>query len=64
MVVHVKFMALNDEGKIAEGIITDSPSVMAVRDKLEDMGAAVIYAEEATDEEVAELRAEKERGEQ
>lgn len=54
MVVHVKFMALNEDGEIAAGIIMNCPSIQALRERLEEMDAAIIYAEEATAEEIAE----------
>lgn len=63
MTVHVKFTALSqdEEGtpQVAQGIVMNCPSVQALRDKLEGMGAAVIRAEEATAEEVAEAQAEQ-----
>jgi hypothetical protein len=60
--VNVKFMALNDEAEVSAGIVMNCPSVSALREKLESMGAAVIFAEEATQEEVEE--AQREQGEQ
>lgn len=58
--VNVKFMALNDEAEVAAGIVMNCPSVAALREKLESMGALVIYAEEATAEEVEEAKREQE----
>lgn len=54
--INVKFVALNEDGEIAAGIVTNCPSIEALREKVEAMGAAVISAEEATDEEVAEAK--------
>ena len=54
--INVKFVALNEDGEIAAGIVTNCPSVEALREKVESMGAAIISAEEATDEEVAEAK--------
>lgn len=64
MTVHVKFMALSQDAEgtpqVAHGIVMNCPSVQELRDKLEEMGAAVIHAEEATAEEVAKAQAEQE----
>lgn len=54
--VNVKFMALNEDAEIAAGIVTNCPSIEALREKIESLGGVVIYAEEATEEEVAEAR--------
>lgn len=61
MVVHVRFMALNDEAEVAQGIVMNCPSVAELRAKLESMGALVIFAEEATAEEIAEAQEEERR---
>ncbi|MCA1800231.1 MAG: hypothetical protein LC650_02965 [Actinobacteria bacterium] len=60
--VNVRFMAFNDEAKVAGGIVMNCPSVEALRTKLEGMGALVIFAEEASAEEVAEAQREQEEG--
>lgn len=55
--VNVKFMALREatDGtvQVASGIVLDCPSVEELESKLEGMGAVVISAEIATDDEVA-----------
>lgn len=54
--VHVKFMAMNEDAEIAAGIVMNCPSVAALRERLESMGAAVIFAEVASAEEVEEAK--------
>ena len=52
--IAVKFMAINEEGQIASGIVKNCPSVDAMLERLEELNVNVIYAEEATQEEIDE----------
>lgn len=56
--VNVKFIAIaevNGEPQVASGIVTNCPSLEALKTKLEDeMGLTVIEVVEATEQEVAD----------
>ena len=54
--VNVKFMALNENGEVAAGVVMNCPSIEALREKLEGMGAVIVHADIATEQEIADAK--------